>query len=843
MAAARSGRASTSRSSRASSSRCSARTAPASRRCSRSCSACCRSRAGTGERARRGRPARRTRRSATCRSAAASTPSTRIRGVDIVRLGLDGARWGVPLPPSLSRASAERASGSSEVIELVGAAALRASGRSAALRRRAAAAADRPGAGPPAASCCCSTSRSTASTSPTRAASPRSSSGSAASQGVTVLLVAHDVNPILGYLDRVVYLAGGSAVEGTPREVITSETLTGLYGDADRGAARPPTGGSSSSASPRRPSSPRAPRMITELRSARRCRWNPSPTCDQLFAFHFMVQRARGRHDRRRDGRRRSAGSWCCAARPSPATRSSLIAFPGAAGGDAGRPAARARLLRRLRRRRAGARRASAATARAATAASRRRSAPCRRSRSASASSSSASTTACSTGLDALLFGTFLGITDRPGADAARRRRRRARGARARRRGRCSSPRSTATSPRAARRARPRALGSGFLLLLGLAVAATSQITGALLVFALLVTPAATAQLLTARPLARAWRSRSRSRSLVTWLGPRARLLLDLPGRLLRHLARVRPLRPVRRRARRRARAGGRAGLMLAHEFMRNAFLAGTFIALACGLVGYFVVLRTQVFAGDALSHVAFTGALAAAAVGVDVAARPLRRDDRRSRSGSAAARRARARRRRRRSAPSSPGSSASACSSSRSSSTRRERRQRHGGGPRAVRLDLRPQPPPTPGSPRRSPRSSPLWRCSAIARPLLFALARPEVARGARRAGAAARPRLPRAPRRSSPREATQAVGALLLLGLLAAPAGAARLLTDNPYRGLALVAGARGRLDLGRARAQLRRPTVPPSTAIVGVATAIYLAALCATTGRRYVPLFSST
>ena len=37
---------------------------------------------------------------------------------------------------------------------------------------------------------------------------------------------------------------------------------------------------------------------------------------------------------------------------------------------------------------------------------------------------------------------------------------------------------------------------------------------------------------------------------------------------------------------------------------------------------------------------------------------------------------------------------------------------------------------------------------------------------------------------------EATQAVGALLLLGLLAAPGGAARLLTDRPWRGLALSA-----------------------------------------------------
>ncbi len=58
---------------------------------------------------------------------------------------------------------------------------------------------------------------------------------------------------------------------------------------------------------------------------------------------------------------------------------------------------------------------------------------------------------------------------------------------------------------------------------------------------------------------------------------------------------------------------------MFAHEFMRHACLAGTFIALACGAIGYFVVLRAQVFAGDALSHVAFTGALGAAALGVDI--------------------------------------------------------------------------------------------------------------------------------------------------------------------------------------------------------------------------------
>jgi zinc/manganese transport system permease protein len=57
---------------------------------------------------------------------------------------------------------------------------------------------------------------------------------------------------------------------------------------------------------------------------------------------------------------------------------------------------------------------------------------------------------------------------------------------------------------------------------------------------------------------------------------------------------------------------------MFTHPFMQHAFLAGTAVALAAGLVGYFLVLRAQVFTADALSHVAFTGALAALAAGLD---------------------------------------------------------------------------------------------------------------------------------------------------------------------------------------------------------------------------------
>jgi len=62
------------------------------------------------------------------------------------------------------------------------------------------------------------------------------------------------------------------------------------------------------------------------------------------------------------------------------------------------------------------------------------------------------------------------------------------------------------------------------------------------------------------------------------------------------------------------------AGLqhMLGHAFIRHGLIAGTAIAAAAGLIGYFLVLRSQVFTADALSHVAFTGALIALTLDVD---------------------------------------------------------------------------------------------------------------------------------------------------------------------------------------------------------------------------------
>ncbi len=57
--------------------------------------------------------------------------------------------------------------------------------------------------------------------------------------------------------------------------------------------------------------------------------------------------------------------------------------------------------------------------------------------------------------------------------------------------------------------------------------------------------------------------------------------------------------------------------VMLEYDFIRNAFAAGTIVAIVAGLVGYFLVLRGQAFAGHALAHVGFAGATGAVLVGV----------------------------------------------------------------------------------------------------------------------------------------------------------------------------------------------------------------------------------
>jgi len=49
-------------------------------------------------------------------------------------------------------------------------------------------------------------------------------------QGITVLVSAHDMNPLLGVMDRIVYLANGRAASGRTEDVVRTEVLSALYG-------------------------------------------------------------------------------------------------------------------------------------------------------------------------------------------------------------------------------------------------------------------------------------------------------------------------------------------------------------------------------------------------------------------------------------------------------------------------------------------------------------------------------------------------------------------------------------------------------------------------------------
>lgn len=62
---------------------------------------------------------------------------------------------------------------------------------------------------------------------------------------------------------------------------------------------------------------------------------------------------------------------------------------------------------------------------------------------------------------------------------------------------------------------------------------------------------------------------------------------------------------------------GCRMPTMFDYDFMRNAFAAAAIVAVLAGTVGYFLVLRSQTFAGHALGHVGFTGATGAVLIGI----------------------------------------------------------------------------------------------------------------------------------------------------------------------------------------------------------------------------------
>ena len=56
---------------------------------------------------------------------------------------------------------------------------------------------------------------------------------------------------------------------------------------------------------------------------------------------------------------------------------------------------------------------------------------------------------------------------------------------------------------------------------------------------------------------------------------------------------------------------------MFAYDFMINAFTAAGIAAVVSGIVGYFLVMRGQTFAGHALSHIGFAGATGAGLIGL----------------------------------------------------------------------------------------------------------------------------------------------------------------------------------------------------------------------------------
>lgn len=267
-------------------------------------------------------------------------------------------------------------------------------------------------------------------------------------------------------------------------------------------------------------------------------------------------------------------------------------------------------------------------------------------------------------------------------------------------------------------------------------------------------------------------------------------------------------------------------GDLMAHSFVAAAIIAGTAIAFVAGLAGYFLVLRGQVFTGDVLGHVAFTGAAAALAFGLDARA----------------------------------GLFAATIGLGMVMGLLGERGRADdvvignvlswvlGLGVFFLTLFI------TSHSAVAGTAgiavlfgsiyglgAAQAWTATAvavvvsgllllIARPLLFATVDGTVA-AARGVPVKALGVVFLALVGVAAAEATQAVGALLLLGLLAAPAGTAHRLTSRPYAGLLASAGI-AVFDMWAGLAlSFFAPVLPPSFAIIAVATAVYAFAFAAT------------
>jgi zinc/manganese transport system ATP-binding protein len=145
----------------------------------------------------------------------------RLRAIDLVQLGRDGHRWGIPL----RRRRDDRVN---ELIDLVGATAYahRPVGElsggeqqriliaQALVQQPALLLLDEP---------------LDSLDLPNQASVSALIADVSRAEHIAVLLVAHDVNPVLPYLDQVIYLGHGRAIAGPPADVVTTHTLTALY--------------------------------------------------------------------------------------------------------------------------------------------------------------------------------------------------------------------------------------------------------------------------------------------------------------------------------------------------------------------------------------------------------------------------------------------------------------------------------------------------------------------------------------------------------------------------------------------------------------------------------------
>ena len=137
---------------------------------------------------------------------------------------------------------------------------------------------------------------------------------------VAILFSAHELNPLVNAIDRVLYLGAGAAVIGPVDEVVTGPVLSRLYGTRDRGRAR--QGPLFRDGGRRRRRARRAsPRHDHVARPCARSRRRPC--LNTTSCAPPSPPRAS-----RRCWPGRSASSSCCAARPSPAMRCRMSASP-----------------------------------------------------------------------------------------------------------------------------------------------------------------------------------------------------------------------------------------------------------------------------------------------------------------------------------------------------------------------------------------------------------------------------------------------------------------------------------------------------------------------------------